>query len=206
MTPFASTVHEYFDTLAAANSMQCTDEQDYLVRYESDLVGFGIWWDRYRSYEVDLGFRLKSGGYHLPVLLPEILRFQGLDTLGNDIRVLRIQANEDCRPPLMKLAELTRKYGSRFLAGDPDTYASFAEHMERVTAEYNARRREREAIVRALYGAADEAWKSQDYHKVIELYGKLVEMFPQFADPLPPFARERVTAAEKILSDNRNKD
>jgi hypothetical protein len=205
MTTFVSVVHEYFDSLAAANSMQCVEEQDYCVRYEGDLVGFGIAWDRRRSYEVDLGFKLKIGGYHLPVLLPEVLRFQGLVDLASDIDLVRIQAEEDCRPPLMKLAELLRKYGSLFLAGDPDTYASFAKYMRRRTAEYNAQRREREAVFGAFYRSADEAWKSRDYLKVIVLYGKLTEMF-QFPHPLPPFAQERLTAAQKILSDNRNKD
>ncbi len=49
MTTFVSVVHEYFDGLAVAYSMQCAEEQDYFVRYEGDLVGFGIVWDRRRS-------------------------------------------------------------------------------------------------------------------------------------------------------------
>jgi hypothetical protein len=205
MTTFVSVVHEYFDGLATANSMRCVEEQDYFVGYEGDLVGFGIAWDRRRSYEVDLGFKLKTAGYHLPVLLPEILRFQGLTDLGDNISLVRIQAEEDCRPPLMKLADLLRKYGSLFLAGDPDTYASFEKYMRRRTAEYNAQNRETEAVVAAIYRSADEAWKSQDYLKVIVLYGKLAEMFPQVNNALPPFARERVATAEKALAENRNK-
>ncbi len=107
----------------------------------------------------------------------------------------------------MKLAELLRKYGSLFLAVDPDTYASYCQNTcDRRTAEYNAQIRETETVVRAVYQSADEAWKNQDYLKVIVLYGKLTEMFPQFNNHLPPFAQERLTEAQKMLSDNRNKD
>jgi len=206
MTTFVSVVHEYFDGLAVANSMQCIDELEDHVRYGSDSVTFGITWDRPRSKEVGIGFGLTASRNHLPVELPEILRFQGLETVADQIDPIRIQVDGDCRPVLMKLAELTREYGSQFLAGDPDTYASFAKHMDRRTAEYNAQIRETETVVRAVYQSADEAWKNQDYLKVIVLYGKLTEMFPQLNNPLPPFARERVMEAEKMLTDNCNKD
>lgn len=199
MTTFVSVVHECFDGLAAANSMQCIEEREDHVRYGNDSVTFGVTWDRPRSKEVGIGFGLTSNRDHLLVELPEILRFQGLAAKADEIDPLRIQDDEDCRPALKKLADLTREYCSQFLAGDPETYASFAKHMDRRIAEYNAPILEAGAAIRALYRSADEAWKSHDYHKVIELYG-------QVTHPLPPFARERLVAAEKIVSDNRNKD
>ncbi len=199
MTTFVSVVHEYFDGLAAANSMQCIEEYEYHVRYGNDSVTFGITWDRPRSKEVGIGFGLTSNRDHLIVELPEILRFQGFAAIANKIAPLRIEDDEDSRPALKKLADLTREYCSQFLAGDPDTYASFAKFMDRRNAEYNAPILEAGAAIRALYRSADEAWKSHDYHKVIELYD-------QVTHTLPTFARERVTEAEKMLSDNRNKD
>lgn len=179
--------------------MQCIEEREDHVRYGSDSVGFGITWDRPRSKDLGIGFRLKSSGNHLPVELPEILRFQGLAAMAKEIDLLRIEDDEDCRPALKKLADLTREYCSRFLAGDPDTFASFAKFMDRRNAEYNAPILAAGVAIRALYRTADEAWESHDYHKVIELYG-------QVTHPLPPFARERVAEAEKMLSDKRSKN
>lgn len=140
MTNFVLAVRESFDGLAKANAMSCEQEEEHNVRYESDSVVLGVGWVRWRSYEVGVAFRLKTeGGHPPPIELPDILRFQGLTAIANEIEVVRIGAEEDCRPVMMRLAELTQEYGGRFLAGDPASYASFASFMEDRIAEYNAK-------------------------------------------------------------------
>jgi hypothetical protein len=198
MGSFVSIVHENFDDLAASYLMVCIAESEYHVGYGNDRASFGVSWDWTRSSELGVGLGLESfPSFRKSYDLADILRFQGATAAANEIAVLRVEFGEDFREPITKLANLTKAYTKFFLTGDEEACKSMAEFMNQRNAEYNAQLSARSAKIRALYEEANTAWESQDYRRVVEIYGGIKY-------PLPPFARERLAIAEEALKEEHS--
>ena len=164
------------------------EENATLVRYESDTVTVNVYHGR-ASYEigVEIGRRDRPERYGLGYLV---------SSAGNDAweaegfgrsTMFQVSTPEGVRKLVPKVAELVRKYGDRFLSGDPAFYAQLADANERAGMAY-----ERQQMLKRIRKDAEAAWDAKDFARVAELYDPISDGLTEIEIRKLAYARKRV--------------
>lgn len=160
------------------------------VRYESALAFINVYHGR-ASYEVgvDVGRLDRPEQYGLDYMVA----LAGKDAWDSEGfgrgTMFQVSSREGVRNIVPKVARLVRKYGDRFLSGDPAFYDECQRANKRAAVEYEQRQR-----LTRIREDAGAAWAAKELGRVIELLAPV-------RSELTEVERKRLSYAEKHSAD-----
>jgi len=169
---FEQIARDAFKFLESEHSFECVESGPWHVRYESAMVFVSIHFDGMRSYELGCSIgRLDDmeGSRRVPFDVGEIFRCEiGSGEVPQS--GFQVTNNDALQRASVFLAESLRRYGGKFLEGDDESFKAVSVLRNRECDEYEVKNR-----IRHAREATDEAWRSGNYHKVVELLSPLQE-------------------------------
>lgn len=165
---------QHFGFLTAEKGYKCTESTPFRVRFESPAAFVELVFDGIRSCELSLLIG-KNGSANPPFSIDELLRLRRAPE-AERFSLVQVTSNDALASFVAQFAEMLRKHGESFIAGDEQSFAELAEQRRREIQTY--------ALERDLLRArteADMAWRKMDYATVAKV--------------LKPF-RAALTAAE----------
>lgn len=178
---FTEAVAQYIAPLLIAKGFTCTEQTAYSVKFQSPDVALAVFHEP-ASYELDLVYALQaapSERYSLRDMLDTVLG------IGHTEQAY-FQASEHDRVVycIKAIADHLRKYGDKFLIGDPTVYQRMREATRRRNEAYT-----KQVVQQPIRQAAEDAWQKHDYAKVRDLYERI-------EDDLTPVERKRLSYAK----------
>jgi hypothetical protein len=186
--PFMNEAKLQFDPVAQRFGLSCTSSTEWGVRYENEAVFLVVHFDNGRSYElgVELG-KNNLAKKERPFSLAEVLRLRGVAD-ANSATGSMISDVARLRDALIRLASLTERHASDFLAGNELSFAQVARLRDRESDAYVLERN-----LRLARAKSETAWASGNYQGVVEALAPLEQH-------LSPAEKKRLDYSKNHLS------
>lgn len=169
---FQEIAREAFKFLESEYSFECVESGSWHVRYESDTVFVSIHFEGMRSYELGCSIgRLDdmNGSRKVPFDVGEIFRCEiGSGEVPQS--GFQVTSNDALKRASVSLAESLWRYGGKFLKGDNEAFRKVSGLRNRECNDYEIKNR-----IRYARDATNEAWRSGNYYKVVELLSPIQE-------------------------------
>jgi hypothetical protein len=163
------------------------------VRFESKSVFVEVYHGR-ASYEIgiDIGRRDRAERYGLDYIV--FRAGEGAWSAEGFGRgtMFQVSSREGVQQFVPKVAELLKKYGERFLRGDPEFYDELAKANERASADYTRRQ-----LIEGVRKKANSAWAEKNYRRVVDLYQPLREDLTEIESRRLAYAEKQMLLMSK---------
>ena len=157
-------VLRHFGFLVSDKGYRCTESSPYRVRFESSTVFIEILFDGHRSYEINLVIgKIGSNNGGRRFSIDEILRFCKAPE-AKRFSLIQVVSRETMTSFVAQLAEMLKKYGDDFVAGNEERFKELALQRKREVEKYAL-----EYKLRTARANAAVAWHKKEYSAVIKI-------------------------------------
>lgn len=186
---FCAEARRWFDPIGERFDLNCVSSSESNVRYENARVVLLVTLDRRGSGELGVEIGRRSDRYPGPPFsLGEILRLRGVE---DAVVASGTMIGDEARLPalLSRLADLTNRHASDFLAGNEFSFSQAQSLRNRESADF-----ERRSRIATLRSRAEVAWRARDYEAVVNALDPI-------EDQLSPADRLKLDHCRKRLVD-----
>ena len=184
---FENIAKSAFGFLESKYRFSCVELGPWCVRYESPKVFVLVMFDGTRSYELGCSIgRMDDfeGSRQVPFELGEVMRAEGI---SNENMSFQVTTSDALRTFTCRLAEQLERCAHRVLTGDDSVFKSVSDLRNRECAKYATEKR-----LEQTKTAAESAWQSKEYRKVVELLSPVQEWLNPSEVKKLEYARKRV--------------
>ena len=182
-THFEENVKKHFGFLS--NMFRSVDKKTigWIVRYTSYKVEVNIYYERL-SFEIFLTLNLKNP--RISLYLEEIIT-------GSEKRRYRCAVDAAIiEKSVIEMADLLKKYGRSFLAGDAELYNEIKKSRDTREQEFALKNK-----IMKVEERAKTAWENGNYEEVVTLYQSIKEK-------LTPIQEKRLSISKKRIAELSN--
>lgn len=160
-SPFYTAVKRAMRHLVLKHGFQVTERGRSFIAFETAKVEVALSYDDQRSFEVDVGLKLKTNAAQPAYSFDELLRAQNVPTnewsTGYAARDV-----ESAETIIRRIAGILERHAERLLDADPAAWEKLDEQRRSDCIAYAGMTKMAHAK-----RVADEAWVAKDYQKVV---------------------------------------